>query len=155
MRRTYSASGVEQAAQSVSRAGQNRSGPASEQFFSALSRSRNLPICKLLAAFRLHKIIRKSLTPRCEQFSAVNFNKRKKRDPAASNPIRIASVRLGENPVGSKRPHRQVGSAGVPGGIRTHDLPLRRRTLYPAELRKHNCLIMSYILCTKECFVKH
>ena len=26
---------------------------------------------------------------------------------------------------------------GVPGGIRTHDLPLRRRTLYPAELRKH------------------
>ncbi len=26
---------------------------------------------------------------------------------------------------------------GVPGGIRTHDLPLRRRTLYPTELRKH------------------
>ncbi len=25
----------------------------------------------------------------------------------------------------------------VPGGIRTHDLPLRRRTLYPAELQKH------------------
>ena len=65
---------------SVSRAGQNRSGPASEQFFSALSRSRNLPICKLLAAFRLHKIIRKSLTPRCEQFFAVNFYKLKKRD---------------------------------------------------------------------------
>jgi hypothetical protein len=25
----------------------------------------------------------------------------------------------------------------VPDAIRTHDLPLRRRTLYPAELRKH------------------
>ena len=24
----------------------------------------------------------------------------------------------------------------VPGGIRTHGLPLRRRTLYPAELRR-------------------
>ena len=26
----------------------------------------------------------------------------------------------------------------VPDGIRTHDLSLRRRTLYPAELRKHD-----------------
>ena len=26
----------------------------------------------------------------------------------------------------------------VPGGIRTHDLPLRRRTLYPAELQKQS-----------------
>ena len=26
---------------------------------------------------------------------------------------------------------------GVPGGIRTHGLPLRRRSLYPTELRKH------------------
>ena len=26
---------------------------------------------------------------------------------------------------------------GVPGGSRTHDLSLRRRTLYPTELRKH------------------
>ncbi len=26
---------------------------------------------------------------------------------------------------------------GVPGGIRTHGLSLRRRTLYPAELRRH------------------
>lgn len=25
--------------------------------------------------------------------------------------------------------------SGVPGGIRTHDLLLRRQTLYPAELR--------------------
>ena len=25
----------------------------------------------------------------------------------------------------------------VPGGIRTHGLSLRRRTLYPAELRRH------------------
>ena len=80
MRRTYSASGVEQAAQSVSRAGQNRSGPASEQFFSALLHSRNLPICKLLAAFRQRNIIRKSFAPRCEQFFAVNFYKLKKRD---------------------------------------------------------------------------
>ena len=26
---------------------------------------------------------------------------------------------------------------GAPGGIRTHGLPLRRRSLYPAELRVH------------------
>ena len=30
-----------------------------------------------------------------------------------------------------------TGGIAVPGGIRTHDLPLRRRTLYPAELQKH------------------
>ena len=30
-----------------------------------------------------------------------------------------------------------IGVCGVPGEIRTPDLPLRRRTLYPAELRKH------------------
>ena len=28
---------------------------------------------------------------------------------------------------------------GVPGGSRTHGLPLRRRTLYPTELRKLKC----------------
>ena len=28
-------------------------------------------------------------------------------------------------------------SAGDPGGIRTHDPPLRRRLLYPAELLSH------------------
>ena len=27
---------------------------------------------------------------------------------------------------------------GTPGGIRTHGLPLRRRPLYPTELRVHN-----------------
>ena len=34
--------------------------------------------------------------------------------------------------------------SGVPGGSRTHDLPLRRRTLYPTELRKHlrRCIIV-------------
>ena len=29
------------------------------------------------------------------------------------------------------------GLSGTPGGIRTHDLLLRRQTLYPAELRAH------------------
>ena len=29
------------------------------------------------------------------------------------------------------------GVFGAPGGIRTHGLPLRRRSLYPAELRVH------------------
>ena len=28
------------------------------------------------------------------------------------------------------------GAFGVPGEIRTHGLPLRRRTLYPTELRR-------------------
>lgn len=31
---------------------------------------------------------------------------------------------------------------GVPEVIRTPDLPLRRQSLYPAELRKHNLLLM-------------
>ena len=31
----------------------------------------------------------------------------------------------------------------VPDAIRTHDLPLRRRTLYPAELRKHAISILA------------
>ena len=37
----------------------------------------------------------------------------------------------------TKKPKNIVfmGYFGVPGGIRTHDLPLRRRTLYPAEVR--------------------
>ena len=34
-----------------------------------------------------------------------------------------------------KKPHFR-GFRGVPAGIRTRGLPLRRRTLYPAELRK-------------------
>lgn len=29
------------------------------------------------------------------------------------------------------------GGFGAPGGIRTHGLPLRRRSLYPTELRVH------------------
>ena len=29
------------------------------------------------------------------------------------------------------------GVFGAPGGIRTHGLPLRRRSLYPTELRVH------------------
>ena len=29
------------------------------------------------------------------------------------------------------------GAFGIPGAIRTRDLSLRRRTLYPAELRRH------------------
>ena len=38
----------------------------------------------------------------------------------------------------TKKPKNVVfmGYFGVPGGIRTHDLPLRRRTLYPAELQR-------------------
>ena len=31
---------------------------------------------------------------------------------------------------------------GTPGAIRTRDLPLRRRTLYPAELRVHKAHII-------------
>ena len=115
MRRTYSASGVEQAAQSVSRAGQDRSGPASEQFFSALSRSRNLPICILLPAFRPCNIIRKSLAPRCEQFFAVNFYKLKKRD--LRRRTRSVSLLSGwiRSPWEAKEPTFEWGSAGVPG----------------------------------------
>ena len=38
--------------------------------------------------------------------------------------------RTAENP-------RKIGGFGVPGAIRTPGLPLRRRLLYPAELREH------------------
>ena len=42
-----------------------------------------------------------------------------------------------ENAAGSCFHGKITGGIAVPGGIRTHDLPLRRRTLYPAELQKH------------------
>ncbi len=32
----------------------------------------------------------------------------------------------------------------VPGGSRTHGLSLRRRTLYPAELRRHFSILLFY-----------
>ena len=38
--------------------------------------------------------------------------------------------------VTAKKP-RLRRACGVPGGSRTHGLSLRRRTLYPTELRKH------------------
>ena len=49
------------------------------------------------------------------------------------------------------------GVFGVPEVIRTPDLPLRRRSLYPAELRKH-CLQSSFyplgeILSTEKVWV--
>ena len=47
----------------------------------------------------------------------------------------------------TKKPKNIVfmGYFGVPGGIRTHDLPLRRRTLYPAELQRLIQLLMPLI----------
>lgn len=46
---------------------------------------------------------------------------------------KAAEIRKAENPDKSK----VFGVfAGVPGGIRTHGLSLRRRTLYPAELQR-------------------
>ena len=35
--------------------------------------------------------------------------------------------------------------AGVPGGIRTHGLSLRRRTLYPSELQRR--ITLNYYTC--------
>ena len=42
----------------------------------------------------------------------------------------IATHLIGEFP-----PHPLLTSAGIPGGIRTHDPLLRRQPLYPAELQ--------------------
>ena len=50
--------------------------------------------------------------------------------------IRQISPKI-ENAAGSCFDGKITGGTAVPGGIRTHDLPLRRRTLYPAELQKH------------------
>ena len=53
--------------------------------------------------------------------------------------------------VGTKRAVKKpiniefIGFFGVPGGIRTHDLPLRRRTLYPAELQRLIQLLMPLV----------
>ena len=41
----------------------------------------------------------------------------------------------------------QRHAAGAPEGIRIPDLPLRRRTLYPAELRAH--LLWPKYFCSK------
>ena len=38
---------------------------------------------------------------------------------------------------GTKKKHRKSGANGVPGQVRTAGVPLRRRTLYPAEVRRH------------------
>ena len=32
---------------------------------------------------------------------------------------------------------KQAGGSGAPGEVRTHDLQLRRLSLYPSELRAH------------------
>ncbi len=41
----------------------------------------------------------------------------------------------------NKKPMTSMGSLfGVPDRIRTYDLWLRKPTLYPAELRVHNCV---------------
>lgn len=44
-----------------------------------------------------------------------------------------------------KRSHKGF-SVDVPDAIRTHDLSLRRRTLYPAELQKHVLELFSQAL---------
>ena len=49
-----------------------------------------------------------------------------------------------ENAAGFCHSGKIIGGIAVPGGIRTHDLPLRRRTLYPAELQKHNQMALTY-----------
>ena len=50
-----------------------------------------------------------------------------------SLPRRVAPK--GEDPDSPQVPQRQMVEVGTPDRIRTCDLPLRRRTLYPAELR--------------------
>ena len=42
-----------------------------------------------------------------------------------------------------KAPAMQVLLHGAPEGIRIPDLPLRRRTLYPAELPAHICVTVN------------
>ena len=51
--------------------------------------------------------------------------------------LRRTASPLEQNRIKNRRqPFKTVGSGfGAPGGIRTHGLPLRRRSLYPAELR--------------------
>ena len=44
-----------------------------------------------------------------------------------------------------KRPTLNGGPFGVPGAIRTRGLPLRRGTLYPAELRKHRFVVLFFM----------
>ena len=41
---------------------------------------------------------------------------------------------------------------GTPGETRTHYLALRRRTLYPGELRRHNCPISGLYILTKKSY---
>ena len=46
----------------------------------------------------------------------------------------------------TKKTPRQARFYGASGGIRTHDLCLRRATLYPTELRMHKMNIPLYTL---------
>ena len=57
--------------------------------------------------------------------------------PRAQNRSAGQQARLNKTESKNRRqPFKTVGSGfGAPGGIRTHGLPLRRRSPYPAELR--------------------
>lgn len=46
----------------------------------------------------------------------------------------------GEKKKGTAENPRKIGGFGVPGAVRTPGLPLRRRPLYPAELRRHGSM---------------
>ena len=41
---------------------------------------------------------------------------------------------------------------GTPGETRTHYLALRRRTLYPGELRRHICPVSGLYILTKKSY---
>ena len=49
----------------------------------------------------------------------------------------IAKATIAKNTIAKNRLAFSKAAYGVPGRIRTADLPLRRRSLYPTELRKH------------------
>ena len=50
--------------------------------------------------------------------------------------------------INSKNSLQYIASFGDPGGIRTHGLSLRRRPLYPTELRNHIIWSSLLLFCT-------
>ena len=65
-------------------------------------------------------------------------------------PTKYFTPTLDKEPKKTPIPCQKVSTfLPVPDGIRTHGLPLRRRTLYPAELRRQITSIILYAVLSK------
>ena len=93
-------------------------------------------ICLQIYTILANKISRhekKALNTEQPPFFAILGNRVSK---AVSKGLIFRMFRQSEKIRKAENPDKSMVFGGVPGGIRTHGLSLRRRTLYPAELQR-------------------